>query len=208
VQSWRSDANHVTVVTDRDEYQADQLIFTAGAWTAKLLTDLGTPLVVTRQVLGWVWPKKPELFELGRIPAWAIDSRDDGIYYGFPMISDVPGFKLAHHLAGSLFDPDTPSREPRPEDEEDFRQAIRKHIPDADGPLVAMKICMYTNSKDKNFIIDHLPGHPRVQIACGFSGHGFKFASVIGEVLADRAEGRKTRVSVDFLSLGRQTLRE
>ena len=189
------------MTTDRGEYEADQLIFTGGAWSAKLLGEIGMSLEVTRQVLGWVAPLKPELFQIGRIPAWAIDSLDGGLYYGFPMVAGVPGFKLAHHLRGPAFDPDAPDRAIRPQDEDDFRPALVKHIPDANGPLVAMKVCLYTNSSDHHFVVDHHPQHSRVQIACGFSGHGFKFASVIGEILADRAISGQTALPADFLRL-------
>ncbi|HTL30760.1 MAG TPA: N-methyl-L-tryptophan oxidase [Tepidisphaeraceae bacterium] len=203
MRSWTADARSATVTTDRATYEADQLIFTGGAWTQKLLMDLEVPLQVTRQVLGWVQPKKPELFQIGRLPAWAIDSLDGGVYYGFPMTPESAGFKLAHHHPAAPFDPDNPAREPRAEDEDDFRPALQQYISDADGPLVAMRICMYTNTPDHNFIIDRHPHHLRVQIACGFSGHGFKFASVIGEILADRATIGESKLPIDFLALSR-----
>lgn len=192
VRSWSAEARGVTVCTDRATYHADRLVFTGGAWSGRLLADLGVPLTVTRQALGWVWPTQdPASFELGRLPVWGFDSLDGGIYYGFPMIPDAPGLKLAHHLAtGAGVDPDTVSREPEPSDEADFRPALARHLPGADGPLLAIRICLYTNAPDGRFIIDRHPQHPdRVQIACGFSGHGFKFASAVGELLADRAAG-------------------
>jgi sarcosine oxidase len=204
VRSWRADAHTVTVITDRDEYKADRLIFTGGAWTAKLIGDLGISLEVTRQVLGWVSPPKPELLQLGHFPAWAIDSLDGGVYYGFPMMPTARGLKLAHHHpSGNVFDPDNPSREPRADDENDFRPCLKKYMPCANGPLVQMRICMYTNSPDHNFIVDRHPQHENVHIACGFSGHGFKFASVIGEILANLAMEGATKLPIDFLSLNR-----
>ena len=103
VQSWSAGAHGVRVVTDRATYQAGHLVITAGAWTGDLVGDLGVELTVTRQVVGWVWPKAPERFALGRFPCWAIE--DDapgfaGIYYGFPMTAEVPGLKVAHHAPG------------------------------------------------------------------------------------------------------------
>lgn len=204
LRSWNAGEKHVVVVTDWAEYHADRVIFTGGAWTAKLVSDLGVPLQVTRQVLGWVSPIRPELFQLGDFPAWAIDSLDGGVYYGFPMMPGRPGLKLAHHHpSGTVFDPDDPSREPRAEDENDFRQCLTKYIPAGNGPVEQMRICLYTNSPDHNFIIDRHPDHANVTIACGFSGHGFKFASVIGEILADLATTGSTKHAIDFLSLKR-----
>ena len=76
-------------------------------------------------------------------------------------------------------------------------------IPAADGPLLSMKVCLYTNSPDQHFIIDRHPLHDRVTIACGFSGHGFKFASVVGEILADYATSGKIALPAQFLRIDR-----
>ena len=203
VMEWRADAHGATVHTTRAVYHADHLVFCGGPWSGKLLRDLGVPLVVTRQVLGWVWPRKPELFALGQFPVWAIDRQDGTLHYGFPMTSDVPGFKLAHHGPGEPTDPDRVEREPRPGDEETFRAVLRQMIPAGDGPLLSMKVCLYTNSPDQHFIIDRHPESERVTIACGFSGHGFKFASVVGEILADLATTGRTALPAQFLRLDR-----
>lgn len=203
VRNWRATNGDVSVTTDVGEYHADRLIFTGGAWTSKLIADLGVQLKVTRQVLGWVLPMQRELFELGRLPAWAIDSLDGGVYYGFPMLPASSGFKLAHHAPFEPFDPDNLSREPRARDEVDFRPCLQHYIPQANGPLVQMRICMYTNSPDHNFIIDRHPRHENVHIACGFSGHGFKFASVIGEMMADLSTMGRAKLPIEFLSLRR-----
>jgi sarcosine oxidase len=203
VIDWKADGSGVTVTTSRGQYHANQLIFCGGPWSGKLVHDLGIEIRVTRQVLGWVWPKEPEKFALGRIPVWAIDHLDGTIHYGFPMMDDVPGFKLAHHSPGSVADPDKVARDPQPGDEETFRPILRKMIPAADGPLLSMKVCMYTNSPDGHFIIDRHPKHERVTVACGFSGHGFKFASVVGEILADLAMSGMARLPLEFLALSR-----
>ncbi|MFB3137969.1 MAG: FAD-dependent oxidoreductase, partial [Phycisphaerales bacterium] len=99
--------------------------------------------------------------------------------------------------------PDAIDRQSLPGDEDDFRPALRRFIPHADGPLLSMRVCMYTNTPDSHFIIDRHPAHDRVTIACGFSGHGFKFASVIGEALADLALTGRTDLPIEFLGLGR-----
>jgi sarcosine oxidase len=202
VTAWRATTTGVTVRTTRGEYEADRLVFCGGPWSSKLLADLGVPLVVTRQVLGWVWPRNPDLFAMGRLPVWAIE-KPGGIYYGFPMMSDCPGFKLADHSFGTPTDPDRVAREVTAEDEQTFRPAITKFIPDADGPTLAIRTCLYTHSPDRHFILDRHPVYDNVTLACGFSGHGFKFASVVGEVMADLATEGTTRLPAQFLGLHR-----
>jgi sarcosine oxidase len=203
VMEWKSDGKGFAVRTSRNEYHAGQLIFCGGPWSGKLVRELGVELRVTRQVLGWVWPKQPEQFALGCLPVWAIDHLDGSIHYGFPMMDDVPGFKLAHHSPGVVTDPNKVARDPQPGDEETFRPILRQMIPSADGPLLSMKVCMYTNSPDGHFIIDRHPKYENVMVACGFSGHGFKFASVVGEVLADLALTGATSGPTAFLGLSR-----
>lgn len=203
VTDWREDASGVAVTTSRGKYRADQIIFCGGAWTERLVHDLGVKLNVTRQILGWVQPKRPELFQLNTLPVWAIDHLDGTIHYGFPIHPDMPGFKLAHHAPGNVVEPGRVSRELHSEDEATFRPILRKYIPDADGPMIAMKVCLYTNSPGHHFIIDRHPRRQRVTVACGFSGHGFKFATVIGELLADLSLAGRTELAADFLSLQR-----
>lgn len=203
VRDWRIESSGVIVQTTRGEYHADRIIFSGGAWSAKLLRDLDVTLTVTRQVLGWVWPKQPELFQFGALPVWAIDRPAESIWYGFPMMPDSPGFKIALHARGEACDPDRVNREIASADEETFRPCLREHVPSADGPVLSIRTCLYTNSPDSHFIIDRLPNQPRVTIACGFSGHGFKFAPVVGEILADLAMQGKTQLPAQFLELSR-----
>ena len=200
--AWRATDRGVVVATTRGEYEAERLVFCGGAWSGKLLADLGVPLVVTRQVLGWVWPRRPEWFEMGRLPVWAVE-KPGGLYYGFPMMPDSPGLKLADHSFGTPTDPDRVAREVTPEDEDTFRPALARYVPEADGPTLAVRVCLYTHSPDRHFVIDRHPAYDRVTVACGFSGHGFKFASVIGEVLADLATRGKTSLPASFLGLSR-----
>jgi sarcosine oxidase len=159
--------------------------------------------VVSRQVLAWVWPQEPELFTSDRLPIWGIDDPDGCFYYGFPMMSGRPGFKLARHYQGPPTDPDRIERTVSRDDEADIRRALRQYLPAADGPLLSMAVCMYTNTPDGHFIIDRHPEHERVFVAGGFSGHGFKFASVVGEVMADFALEGETTLPVGFLGLAR-----
>lgn len=203
VVEWNADSHGVRVQTNKAEYHANHLIFCGGPWSGKLLRNLGVELTVTRQVLGWVWPRDPDSFALGRLPVWALDHLDGTIHYGFPMTNDVPGFKLAHHAPGPLTDANHVARDPQPGDEETFRLILRTMIPAADGPLLSMKVCLYTNTPDGHFIIDRHPSHERVTLACGFSGHGFKFASVVGEIVADLAMNGSTKLAAQFLRVDR-----
>jgi sarcosine oxidase len=203
VHEWFADSGGVTVVTSRGEYRGEKLILCGGAWSEKLVRDLGVPLQVTRQVMGWVWPKKPELFELGRLPVWAIDHLDGSIHYGFPISEGSPGFKLAHHGLGQAALAESVSREVTAADEQTIRPVLRENIPDADGPILSLRVCLYTNSPDQHFLIDRHPALERVYFACGFSGHGFKFAPVIGEALAELALTGKTAHPIAFLGLSR-----
>lgn len=203
VLSWNADSREVSVTTAKATYKAKHLVIAAGTWATRLVRDLGVTIRPTRQVLGWVWPKKPDLFKLGVLPVWALQNADGTEHYGFPLMPEAPGFKIAHHTPGEPTDPDRNDWSARPEDEATFRPVLTRHIPDADGPLLGMRICMYENSPDSHFIIDQHPTLPNVTVACGFSGHGFKFSSVAGEILADLATVGKTRHQIGFLSLER-----
>lgn len=203
VTGWEANQSGVTVVTPKGEHRADRVIFCGGAWSDRLITDLGVPLKVTRQVLGWLWPRDPEPFQLGTLPVWAVEDEKADFYYGFPMMDGALGLKIAHHWQAAETDPDHVVREPIAGDEDDFRPAVKRFVPGADGPLLSLTVCLYTNTPDSHFVVDRHPAHENVTIACGFSGHGFKFASVLGEVLADLALDGTTRHPIDFLSLKR-----
>lgn len=204
VVAWESTASGVRVITERAEYRAGSLAVCCGAWTSRIVADLGVSLRVTRQVLGWVSPREPELFASGRFPCWAVEDEDHDVFYGFPMLPSNPGLKIARHVPGPTADPETLDRAGASEaDEEDFREGLRRFLPRGDGPTLSMAVCMYTMSPDSHFIIDRHPKHENVVLACGFSGHGFKFAPVVGEILADLAVRGRTDLPAAFLGLRR-----
>lgn len=203
VTEWRSGAGEIEVETSRGHYRAERLCVCGGPWSDRLLGDLGVRLRVTRQVVGWVWPRKPECFLPSNFPVWAIEEPDCALTYGFPLIAERPGLKVGRHAPGPETSPDTIDRTPRAEDESEFRAPLARSLPDADGPLLTLQVCMYTNTPDGHFIVDRHPRDPRVFLACGTSGHGFKFASVLGEVLADLAAERTPSPSIGFLGLER-----
>ncbi len=205
VTQWQASPGGVTVQTAQGQtYRAAHLVISGGAWSSRLIEGLGVPLTVTRQVLGWVWPQTPEPFSLeAGFPTWAIEHGSE-FHYGFPMLPDNPGFKIARHSPlGEITTPETVRRAATLEDEETFRPALARFFPLADGPTLAVRTCLYTNSPDGHFILDRHPDHANVTVACGFSGHGFKFAPVIGEALADLATSDTTALPIAFLRLER-----
>jgi sarcosine oxidase len=206
VDEWRvSEDGSVEVVTQDRRYAADRLVVAAGAWTAKVLRDLDLPLRPERVPMLWFEPRaSAEQFALGTFPVWLWDVGEPGLFYGFPQL-DWPGVKVARHHSGNFCDPDTIQREMTPGDEVRIRAFLAEHIPLLDGRLTTGRICMYTNSPDAHFIVDRHPECPSVVFAGGFSGHGFKFASVIGEILADLSTDRQPTPASDFLRLGRLT---
>lgn len=206
---WRLEGERVVVATTGVEYSCDKLVITAGAWSSRMAPALNIRLRVTRQLLAWVSPPRSEDFSLTNFPCWFVEDPDLGTFYGFPLLKDGRfsgpiGLKLAHHFPGIPCDADGIDG-PMPADEEEKLKAfLRKYIPSAGDNIVATKKCLYTSSDDGHFVIDHLPGTDgRVVVACGFSGHGFKFVPVIGEILADLAMKRSTPLPVGFLSLKR-----
>jgi sarcosine oxidase len=208
VLDWHADEQGVEVETGRGRYRADRLVLTAGAWTPQLVMHLGVPLQVTRQVLSWIWPEHTgsERFRLGSFPCWGIE--DDapgftGMYYGFPMMRDQLGLKIALHAPGAIVNLQRIDRTPHPQDAESIAPLFGKYLPSARGPVMRQKICLYTMSPDGHFIVDRLPGYDNVVIAAGFSGHGFKFAPVIGEALADLAQYGRSELPIEFLGLKR-----
>ena len=117
VVSWGPTAAASLFARPRHNTRAAKLIFCGGAWTDRLVRDLGVPLTVTRQPLAWVWPKRPELFERGRMPVWIMEHRDGSNHYGFPMLPDNPGLKLASHVRSAPTDAGSLDRDAHPADE-------------------------------------------------------------------------------------------
>jgi sarcosine oxidase len=126
----------------------------------------------------------------------------EGRFYGFPM-HGIPGFKIGkyHHLKERVTDLDKMDRESHPSDELVLREGIRRYFPKANGPTIALKTCLFTLSPDEHFVIDLHPAFPTVSLAAGFSGHGFKFCSVIGEVMADLALEGDTPLNISKFRL-------
>jgi sarcosine oxidase len=202
VQEWQATASGVRVRTAAGQYTAARLVLTAGPWAPQLLGSWGAPLTVMRQVPLWFEPRDPQRFRRDVFPLYIADT-PAGHFYGFPMI-DPSGAKVAQHYgAPELSDVSGIRREPTAEDEEQIRGFLRRYLPDLDGPRRRGSVCIYTLTPDRHFVIDPHPEHRNVALAAGFSGHGFKFASVVGEILADLADNGRTELPIGMFGIHR-----
>lgn len=205
VLGWEPRAQDFTIRTDRGTYEAKQIVFSSGAWTGKLLAKHHVPVLPERTVLGWFAPRANLAnFQQDRLPIWIVDAPQVGHFYGFP-IHGVPGFKLGRlrEVPSPAVDPDLLRHNPDEADEADMRSFIREIFPDADGPVLAMETCFFENSPDRAPIIDRLPGAPGAWVVGGFSGHGFKFCSAIGEVVTDLVTSRPVTFDLKPFALSR-----
>jgi sarcosine oxidase len=192
----------VEVQTDKDRYFADRLVITAGPWAGQLLAAWGKPLTVMRQTLHWFGTADDSQYRRDRFPIYLAEV-PEGIFYGLPAI-DANGHKVARHYgAPELPDVDAINRAITAEDEQPLRRFLNRYLPAVNGPQNRAEVCIYTLTPDRHFILDLHPEHPQVAIAAGFSGHGFKFASVVGEIMADLAEHGRTRLPIEMFQLKR-----
>jgi sarcosine oxidase len=202
VRDWKVVGDGVEVTTAQGIYRAAKLIITAGAWATRLLADIGVPLAVMRQSLLWFdVGNRAADFRRDTFPIFIADV-PGGPFYGMPAI-DRSGVKVARHYgAPELPNPDGVNWDVADEDVAAMRPLIDAYLPGL-GALTKGQVCMYTITPDRHFVVDLHPRYPQVTVACGFSGHGFKFAPVVGEVVADLAERGTTKHEIDFLSARR-----
>jgi len=192
VSHWQADGTGIGIDTAHGHYRARQFVICAGAWVASLLPGMTVPFRVERQVLHWFEPAADAgAFAPQRCPVhlWQFDG--GRFFYGFP--DQGAGVKVAFHHRGESTSADTVAREVAASEVDDVRRALRRLLPAADGRLRASTVCLYTNTPDEHFWIDRHPAHGNVWVASPCSGHGFKFAPAIGEVVADLVEGRPAR---------------
>lgn len=202
VLGWESTGAGVLVTTDRGVYRAGKIVASPGAWIGSLVPELAALTQPERQVLAWLQPTRRDLFVPERFPVFNL-TVDEGRYYGFP-IYGIPGVKLGryHHL-DEMIDPEQWEREPNAGDEAIIRAFAERYLPLATGPAMTLKSCIFTNTPDEHFIVDLLPGDDRVIVASPCSGHGFKFCSVMGEILADLAIDGSTRHDISLFKIDR-----
>lgn len=210
VRTWRHDGHAFVVQTDGGQFAAPRLIVTAGAWAGRLLgpawtnrwpQDNALPLTPLRKIQLWFRGGLQHRAGNG-CPVFCVDM-PDGFYYGAPSVADDLVKVALHSGHDSIADPDHLDRLLRPSDTPHIAAFIRKVLPGLDTTVQRHAACMYTMTPDGHFIVDRHPGNSGLILAAGFSGHGFKFAPVVGEALADLAIAGKTSAEFGFLSAAR-----
>jgi sarcosine oxidase len=202
VLEWAETGGGIRVRTDRGDVESERVVFTAGAWSQDVARLPGQLVHGVRQALAWLQPSRPEIFDPSRMPVFNLALEGEH-FYGFPA-HGIPGFKLGrfdHFGAGG--DPDTIDREPTRADEAPLRAFAEHYFPDGAGPTIALKTCLFEPSPDEHFIVDLHPETPSAVVGAGFSGHGYKFCSVVGEILADLAVEGETRHDIGLFRLDR-----
>lgn len=204
VLGWESDGKTVKVATDRLTISAGALVVCGGPWSEWMLTGLAVPLAVRRKVQLWFVTRDQRFDAAFHVPVFGVEA-SEGFFYGFPSVN-ARQIKVAHHTGGARVEhADRVDRELHDEDVEPVRRFIDAHLHGVTDEVARHSVCMYTMTPDEHFILDRHPGYPNVVFAAGFSGHGFKFASVVGEVMADLAVTGRTDQPIDFLRLSRLT---
>jgi sarcosine oxidase len=215
VNAWTAAEHEVRVQTDRGEFVAGRLVITAGPWTAQVLADLNIPLTVRRKSLFWFATEKPEYDVSSGFPVFLFEIPNHSsptesahsphsVFYGFPKLDDR-GIKVAEHSGGRpVNDPLAVDRSIDSSEQQRVVDVLTDWLPGVTHQVTDHAVCLYTMSPDENFIVDRHPKHANVVFAAGLSGHSFKFAPVLGSVLADLSLDGKTRLPIDFLSVARR----
>jgi len=195
-------AGEVVVRTAKREVHARRLVITAGPWTAQILRDLGIPIRIVRKTFVWFDPLLPDEFAASAIPVFGLPPNS---FYGFPNIRGE-GVKVAEHLGGEEIARPEDAWPAADQDHASILATAARFLPGLAGQppanstrIVKSATCLYSMTPDEHFILDIHPVQPCVVFAAGFSGHGFKFAPLIGEVMADLALEGQTNVKIDFL---------
>jgi sarcosine oxidase len=201
VVAWETTSGGVRVRTAAGDYWADTLVISAGAWLASLVPSLAPAAVPERQVVAWFDTPPGGLFDPVRFPVFNV-ALPEGRYYGFPSI-DEQGFKVGryHHLEEQVA-PARLDRRIHDRDLDALRACVTRYFPAA-GDVRKASVCMFTNTPDEHFIIDRLPHDPRVFVVSPCSGHGFKFCSVVGEIVADLVLDQATTHDISLFALSR-----
>ena len=204
VTDWAQHGEGVVVKTNLRQIAADRLVIASGAWAAPLLQELDVTTKVIRKVLFWYHGEDLIEFNLGKMPCFLV-GKDDMIFYGFPAMNPW-GLKVAEHTTytdSEVIDPYLLNNELTDSDRQSVDTFVDEFFPKFQAKLSRHTTCMYTMTPDEHFVVDFHPNYSSVVLAAGFSGHGFKFSSVIGEILSDLAIEGTTSQPIDFLGLNR-----
>jgi sarcosine oxidase len=192
----------VRVTAGGRTYQAGHAVVSVGAWLGGFLPALQVPLTVERQVVAWFPLRTPELYSPQRCPVFMHETETGRYRYGFPSL-DATTVKMAVHHEGTTTSPDAVDRTAHPQDLAPIQSFVREWLVGVEPVAVRSQVCMYTNTADAHFVVGPLPGLSTVTVLGGFSGHGFKFAPVMGDVAADLALQGRTDYPIDLFEPGR-----
>ena len=200
----RASGAEADVLTPDGTYRCRSVVLTVDAWANDLLAPLGVrlPLTITQEQVTYFAPPSPDAFAPERFPIWIW--MDVPCFYGFPAYGEA-GPKVAEDVGGPEVTPSGRSFRPEPENLARVRAFVRDHLPGAVGPEIASRTCLYALTPDRDFVIEAVPGHPNVFVALG-AAHGFKFASLIGRILADLALDGRTDVEIEPFAIDRPVL--
>jgi len=200
VRGWKSGADGVEVETTTGRQNADRLVICGGAWNDRLLRGL-VPLQTERQTPIWFASGDEKRFAPPKMPVFLMEEEKDVYFYGIPDVGH--GVKVGRSHGGITGDPDKLSREVTDDDIAPVKEFVSRWLPKLDNSPIASNTCLYSNTPDRNFAVGIYPGEPRVVAVSACSGHGFKFASVLGEVAAELAVEVKPSLDISFLDPGR-----
>jgi len=200
VQGWELTATGVRVHTGTAGFDAGRLVVCAGPWSTRVLADHGLPLVVERHLVHWFAPGgDPARFAADRLPVYLWELEAGSELYGFPVFAGDPRAKVAFFHDGRGADPDHLDRQVAPEEAASLHRALSDRLPGLADHWLSGTACMYTVTPDRNFVVGSIAGTDgRVTVAAGFSGHGFKFVPVIGEIVADLATHGSTALDISL----------
>ncbi len=202
VTGWTPGAGGFTVATDRGDVTAARVVLAPGAWMGSLVPELAASLTPTRQMGHWFEPRAhPELFRADRLPILLWEHAAERFFYSLPDAGD--GLKASIHHEGRPVDPDAPREAVTDAETASLLEIMRRLMPDGAGRVREMSTCLYTNTPDGHFAIGRHPEHPEVIIASPCSGHGFKFAPALGELLAGLTLGEPPRFDIELFRLDR-----
>lgn len=202
IVSWNQNDRLFSVLTEKNEYVSERLIVSPGAWVPAILPEVDVPFSIVRKPLLWYRTKSQDYSLENGAPAFLIED-GSGIFYGFPQTGGNE-MKLAEHTGGTVIDdPFLPDRRLLETDRSSVECFIGSYLPGVTKNCLRHTVCMYTRSPDDHFVIDAIPGTLNGYFAAGLSGHGYKFAAVLGKALADLVVDGKSKEDLDFLRLSR-----
>ena len=202
ILKWETLRDGVQVHTPTNTYTGGHLVISSGAWLSSLVPDLHLPLKVERQVVFWFKPRSDAETLLPTVgPIYICEHQPRRFFYGFPDLGD--GVKIGVHHEGNSADPEGLDRTVKPSEITLAHGLLKRYLPCAAGSLSSSAVCMYTNTPDEHFILDFHPKFPQVLIISPCSGHGFKFAPVIGEIAARLLTGEPSPFDLSLFKIAR-----